>query len=198
VVLWAATLVPLISVGSSSERLVEAFATDEAMQLNLLHGAASKHTFALTFGPYGHFVFNLILLALRIIPGELSDARIVQTGRSISVFFAAATLFLTFVWTRRVFGAAAAWIALSVLLVNATLYAWAVALEPDMAQLFFLVLALALTCRFADEPRIRGWRSPRPRRSGAPSEASILPHVPPRSDGWPPSSRSPCSRAAYS
>jgi 4-amino-4-deoxy-L-arabinose transferase-like glycosyltransferase len=155
VVLWAASLVPLIGVGSSSERLVEAFATDEAMQLNLLHGAAARHTFALTFGPYGHVVFNLILLALRIIPGEISDARIVQTGRSISVFFAAATLFLTFVWTRRVFGAAAAWIALSVLLVNATLYTWAVALKPDMAQLFFLMLALALTCRFADEPRVR-------------------------------------------
>ena len=153
--LWAASLVPLIGVGSSSVRLVEAFATDEAMQLNLLRGAAANHTFALTFGPYGHFVFNLILVVLRLMPGELSDPRIVQIGRSISVLFAAATLWLTFVWTRRAFGEAAAWIALSVLLVNPTLYTWAVVLKPDMAQLFFLMLALALTCRMADEPRLR-------------------------------------------
>jgi hypothetical protein len=155
VALWAASLVPLIGVGSSNERLVEAFATDEAMQLNLLRGAAEHHTFALTFGPYGHFVFNLILLTLRVIPGELGDPRIVQTGRTISVLFAAATLWLTFLWTRRVFGEAAAWIALSVLLVNATFYTWAVALKPDMAQMFFLILALALTCRLAEEPRTR-------------------------------------------
>jgi 4-amino-4-deoxy-L-arabinose transferase-like glycosyltransferase len=154
--LWAATLVPLISVGSSSERLVEAFATDEALQLNLLHSAAVKHTFALTFGPYGHLVFNLILLTLRAIPGELSDPRIIHTGRSISVLFAAATLYLTFVWARRAFGVAAAWIAFSALMVNATLYTWAVVLKPDMVQLFLLMLALALTCRLAEEPRL-GW-----------------------------------------
>lgn len=153
--LWAVSLVPLIGVGSSSVRLVEAFATDEAMQLNLLRGAAANHTFALTFGPYGHFVFNLILVTLRLMPGELSDPRIVQVGRSISVLFAAATLWLTFVWTRRVFGDAAAWIALSALLVNATLYTWAVALKPDMAQIFFLMLALAFTSRLAEEPRLR-------------------------------------------
>ena len=84
-VLWAASLVPLIGVGSSNVRLVEAFATDEAMQLGqtLLHGAAAKHTFGLTFGPYGHLVFNVILVTLRLMPGELTDARIVQTGRAI-------------------------------------------------------------------------------------------------------------------
>ena len=153
--LWAASLIPLVSVGASSERLVEAFATDEAMQLNLLHAAAAKHSFALTFGPYGHLVFNLILLALHAIPGALSDARIIHTGRSISVLFAAATLYLTFVWARRAFGAAAAWIAFSVLLVNATLYTWAVVLKPDMVQLFLLMLSLALTSRLAEEPRIR-------------------------------------------
>jgi predicted membrane-bound dolichyl-phosphate-mannose-protein mannosyltransferase len=155
VALWAASLVPLIGVGSSNARLVEAFATDEAMQLNLLRGAAERHTFALTFGPYGHLVFNLILLTLRIIPGELGDPRIVQIGRTISVLFAAATLGLTFVWTRRAFGEAAAWIALSVLLVNATFYTWAVALKPDMAQIFFLLLALAFTSRLAEAPRTR-------------------------------------------
>jgi 4-amino-4-deoxy-L-arabinose transferase-like glycosyltransferase len=153
--LWAASLVPLIGVASSNVRLVAAFATDEAMQLNLLHGAAARHSFELTFGPYGHLVFNLVLVTLRLMPGELTDARIVQTGRAICLLFAAATVWLTFVWSRRVFGAAAAWIALAALLVNATLYSWAVILKPDMAQLFFLMLALALTWRMAVEPRTR-------------------------------------------
>jgi 4-amino-4-deoxy-L-arabinose transferase-like glycosyltransferase len=153
--LWAASLVPLIGVGTSSARLVEALATDEAMQLNLLRGAAANHTFSLTFGPYGHFVFNLILIVLRFTPGELSDPRIVQTGRSISVLFAAATVWLTFIWTRRAFGEAAAWIALGLLFINATLYTWSVALKPDLAQIFFLMLALAFASRLAEEPRLR-------------------------------------------
>jgi Dolichyl-phosphate-mannose-protein mannosyltransferase len=153
--LWAASLVPLVSVGSANARLVEAFATDEALQLNLLRAANAKHSFALTFGPYGHLVFNLILGVLRLLPQEVTDARIVHTGRLVSVFFAAATLWLTFVWTRRVFGGAAAWIAFTLLCLNATLYEWAVVLKPDMAQLFFLMLALALTCRLASEPRLR-------------------------------------------
>ena len=153
--LWAASLVPLVGAASANQRLVEAFATDEVLQLNLLREAAANQTFALTFGPYGHFVFNVILGVLRVVPGELTDARIVHTGRAVSVFFAAAMLWLTFVWTRRVFGGAAAWIAFAALIVNATLYTWAVVLKPDMAQLFFLMLALALTCRLADEPRLR-------------------------------------------
>jgi hypothetical protein len=149
------SLVPLVGVAAANARLVEAFATDEALQLNLLRGAAANHTFALTFGPYGHLVFNLILIVLRLVPGELSDPRIVQTGRAISVIFAAATLWLTFVFARRVFGAAAAWIAFAALMVNATLHTWAVVMKPDMAQLFFLMTALALTCRLAGEPRLR-------------------------------------------
>lgn len=152
--LWAASLVPLVSVAASNGRLVEAFATDEAMQLNLLRTADANHTFALTFGPYGHLVFNVVLGVLRVLPGDVSDARIVHTGRAVSVFFAAATLWLTFVWTRRVFGGSAAWVAFALLFFNATLYEWAVVLKPDMAQLFFLMLALALTCRLADQPRV--------------------------------------------
>jgi predicted membrane-bound dolichyl-phosphate-mannose-protein mannosyltransferase len=153
--LWAASLVPLISVGAANARLVEAFATDEALQLNLLRAANAKHTFALTFGPYGHLVFNLVLSVLRVLPHEVTDARIVHTARGVSLVFAAAALWLTFVWARRVFGDAAAWVAFTLLCVNATLYEWAVVLKPDMAQLFFLMLALALTCRLADEPRLR-------------------------------------------
>jgi 4-amino-4-deoxy-L-arabinose transferase-like glycosyltransferase len=153
--LWAASLVPLVGVGSANARLVEAFATDEALQLNLLRAANAKHSFALTFGPYGHLVFNLILGVLRLFPREVTDARIIHTGRAVSLIFAAATLWLMFAWTRRMFGVAAAWIAFTLLCLNATLYAWAVVLKPDMAQLFFLMLALALTCRLAGEPRLR-------------------------------------------
>jgi hypothetical protein len=153
--LWGLSLVPLVGVATANARLVEAFATDEALQLNLLRGAAANHTFALTFGPYGHLVFNLILIVLRLVPGELTDPRIVQTGRALSVSFAAATLWLTFAFARRVFGTAAAWIAFAALTVNATMYTWAAVLKPDMAQLFFLMAALALTCRLAEEPCLR-------------------------------------------
>ncbi len=153
--LWGVSLVPLVGVATANARLVEAFGTDEALQLNLLRGAAANHTFALTFGPYGHLVFNLVLIVLRIVPGELTDPRIVQTGRALGVVFAVATLWLTFAFARRVFGAPAAWIAFAALMANATLHMWAVVMKPDMAQLFFLMAALALTCRLAEEPRVR-------------------------------------------
>jgi hypothetical protein len=72
--LWVATLGPFFGFAASNHRLVEAFSPDEAMQLNLLHGAIARHSFALDFGPYGHLGFNLILLALRVVPGTGSDA----------------------------------------------------------------------------------------------------------------------------
>ena len=48
--LWGLSLVPLVRVATANARLVEAFATDEALQLNLLRGAAANHNFALTCG----------------------------------------------------------------------------------------------------------------------------------------------------
>jgi hypothetical protein len=145
-------VLPLAAVGSANLRLIEAFATDEALQVNLLRGAAANHIFALTFGPYGHLVFNIILVVLRLLPGELTDTRIVLVGRTVSIVFAAATLWLTFVFARHVFGDHAAWIAFAALAVNATFQTWAVALKPDMTQLFFLMAALALTCELAEQP----------------------------------------------
>jgi hypothetical protein len=155
VVLWMLSLTPLLTFASSNYRLVEAFSTDEALQLNLLRDAAARHSFALNFGSYGHLTFNAILLVLRIVPGPLTDARILYVGRGLSVLFAGATALLTFVWARRSYGMSAAWIAFSLLLVNRTLYVGTAEIKPDNVQPFFLMLALFFVARLADEPRLR-------------------------------------------
>jgi len=151
--LWMLTLAPFLSFGSSNHRLVEAFGPDEAMQLNLLHDAVARRSFALEFGPYGHLGFNLILLILRAVPGPITDAHILYVGRALGVVFAAATALLTFVWARRAYGTGAAWIAFSLLLVNQTLYLETAELNPDLGQLFFLMLALAFLVKLAEESR---------------------------------------------
>jgi len=155
VVLWMLTLTPFLTFASSNYRLVEAFSTDEALQLNLLRDAAGRNSFALNFGPYGHLMFNGILLVLRIVPGPPTDARILYVGRALSVLFAGATALLTFAWARRSYGTAPAWIAFSLLLVNRTLYVETAEIKPDDIQLFFLMLALFFVARLADEPRPR-------------------------------------------
>ena len=153
--LWAASLVPLFDFAIGDRRLLEAFSIDELIQLNLLRGAASAHTFALHFGPYGHFVFNLILALLRLIPGEATDGRILYIGRFVNLAFGAGTALLTFAWARRAYGRAASWIAFSAVIVNATLYIGVAQVQPDIAQLFFLTASLACTARLADEPQRR-------------------------------------------
>ena len=154
-VLWAATIVPLFDFAITDKRLLEAFSIDELIQLNLLHHTASAHTFAITFGPYGHLVFNLILIVLRLMPGEVTDARILYVGRSLNLLFGMGTLLFIFAWTRRASGAAAAWIALSLLVVNGTLYMGIAQMQPDIAQLFLLMVSLALTVRLAGRPETR-------------------------------------------
>ena len=153
--LWAATILPLFDFALSDTRLLEAFSIDELIQVNMLHHAASAHTFALTFGPYGHLVFNLILIVVRLLPGAVTDARILYVGRSINLVFGVGTALLIFAWTRRTYGRAAAWIALSLLVVNGTLYMGIAQMQPDIVQLFLLMASLALTVRLANRPDAR-------------------------------------------
>ena len=154
-VLWAASLLPLFSFAAADKRLLEGFSIDELIQLNLLHHAASTPTFAMNFGPYGHLVFNLILIVLRLLPGAVTDARILYVGRGINLIFGAACVLFIFEWSRRVYGRAAAWIAFSLVLVNATLYIGISEVQPDIVQLFFLMLSLGLTVRLAGRPESR-------------------------------------------
>ena len=154
-VLWMASLVPLFSFAVADKRLLEGFSIDELIQLNLLHHAASAHTFVLNFGPYGHLVFNLILFVLRLLSGAVTDARILYVGRAINLVFGAACALFIFEWARRVYGRPAAWIALSLMLVNATLYVGIAQVQPDIVQLFFLLVSLGLTVRLAGRPETR-------------------------------------------
>lgn len=151
VALWAATLVPLLPVAASNPRLVEAFSTDEALQTNLIANALRNHTWRLQFGAYGHLYLNLCLAIQRLLPSWTTES-IVVTARTISLASAMALLLGTFLWTRGLYGRAAAWLTLLLLLVNPTVYRWAAVFHPDMLQAALLLASLWLTARAFQRP----------------------------------------------
>jgi len=152
---WAATLLPLFDFATADTRLLDAFSVDELIQLNLLRAAASARTFALHFGPYGHFVFNIILIVLRALPGAATDARILYVGRTVNLAFGAAAVLLVFWWARRTYGAVAGWVAFSLMIVNTTLYLGVAQVQPDIAQLFLLMASLVCAARLIDDALMR-------------------------------------------
>ena len=78
-----------------------------------------------------------MLVVLRLLPGAVTDGRILHLGRAINLLFGAGTALITFAWSRRVYGRVAAWIAFSLVIVNTTLYMGIAQVQPDIAQLFF-------------------------------------------------------------
>jgi hypothetical protein len=58
---------PLVNIGSDNERMVSAFETDDALQVNLLSTALKQHTWRIPFGSYGHLLFNFTLVPLKLI-----------------------------------------------------------------------------------------------------------------------------------
>jgi 4-amino-4-deoxy-L-arabinose transferase-like glycosyltransferase len=150
--LWASTLFPLLSAAAANVRLVEAFSTDEAIQINLLARALREHSWAIHFGAYPHLYLNLALVPLKSLSFSTEQA-IVVTARVLSLGAATGLLLFTFGWARRAYGTAAAWLALLVLALNPTVYAWATGVHPDMLQALCLLVALFWTVTAFERPR---------------------------------------------
>ena len=151
IAVWAATLLPLLPSAATNVRLVEAFDTDAAMQLNLVLTALRTHSWAIPFGPYGHLYFNIGLAGLKPI-WPVTQQTVVITMRSLSLASGAALLLFTFAWTRRTHGSLAAWIALGLVALNPMVYRWSMVVHPDMLQTVLLLGALAATARAFDHP----------------------------------------------
>lgn len=149
--IWTATLVPLLSVTAANARLVEAFSTDEALQVNLLARALREHSWAIHFGAYPHLYLNLALAPLKSLWPSTVRA-IVLTTRALSLGAASGLLLCTFGWTRRTYGTLTAWLALIVLALNPTVYTWAVVVHPDMLQALCLLGALYYTVTASERP----------------------------------------------
>lgn len=157
ILLWCAALAPLARVAASDVRVLEAFQTDEVLQVNLLREALDRHTFALQFGNYPHLFFNLALLPLRALAPfhEVTDRDVAVTFRLICIASGAAIMALTFWWTRRAYGRVPAWFALGAMALNPLILLRSVYGHPDLPQLFFVVLALFYAASYADRPARR-------------------------------------------
>ncbi len=151
VALWAATLLPVLGAAAASARLVEAFSTDEAMQVNLLAHALNAHSWAIRFGAYGHLYFNMVLLALKSL-WPLSERAIVIGARAVSLASAAGLLLFAFWWARRAYGSLTAWLAMALVALNPTVYEWAAVVHPDMLQALCLLVALFFTVSAFERP----------------------------------------------
>ena len=149
--IWTATLFPLLSVAAANARLVEAFSTDEAIQVNLLIRALHQHSWAINFGAYPHLYLNLALVPLKAV-WPSTERMIVLTMRGLSLASAAGLLLFTFGWARRAYGSLTAWLALATLALNPTIYSWAVFVHPDMLQALCLMAALFWTVAAAERP----------------------------------------------
>lgn len=150
-------VMPLIGLAATNDRIVELFYSDEAIHLRLLRDALASRTLALYFESYGHLYFNLTLLPLFVISWwvPLTDYQIMLALRLIPMGFGIATTGLTFLMTRRYFGNIAAWFAWSALLTFPLVFLARSAISnPDMPQLFFILLGLYALCRFGENAQV--------------------------------------------
>ena len=154
IALWCATLMAPATSAADDVRVLATFQTDEALQVNLVGRALEDGRFAFTYGTYPHLFFNTALVPLKVIAvaRPVTERDIAVALRSVCLGFAAATILLIFLWARQVYGRAAAWLSMGILMVNPMYYAWAVYAHPDVVQLFFLMFALYLLVQFVNRP----------------------------------------------
>ena len=128
------------------------------MQRNLLKKAISQDTFAIPFGHYGHFTFNIALLALRVLEpfGISGDSSILIALRSVSLVSTWATGVFLFGWLARTGMVRGGRLAVLALIASPLIAMWSAAAHPDTAQMLLVAVTLAALHRMAGD---QGWRS---------------------------------------
>jgi len=147
---------PLIWSVSENARLVGAFNTDEEAHVMLLKEAIDNRIPRLGYIPYGYAYLNMGLLPLLLLSffTDVTEQQIIVWLRMIPTLFASATVALTFVLARRVFGRLAAWLSAFLLSFGVLSFLRMSSMShSDVPQLFFLVLGIYFCCRSAVELR---------------------------------------------
>ncbi len=135
---------------SQDARLVCAFNPDECLHLDLVRSALERGNVAIDFPNYGHLQLNSALLPLSFASRflDVSDKHIILTLRTVSAVFSVGVLVFTFLIARSFFDQLTAYAAVILLAIfPRTFFHLSVTSHPDIPQLFFLLVALYLTCR---------------------------------------------------
>jgi hypothetical protein len=161
-VLVVCFLSPLIWEASDNDRLVAisplGWGGDQAFYLHTVATALNAHTLRIRLPDQGHLYVNLTLASLFIASylTPVSQQAIIIALRITSMLFAAATVILAFILSRRYFGRAAGWLAvLALLTMSFEFIRMSAIAKPDMAQVFFLLLAMYFCCRFTENGELK-------------------------------------------
>lgn len=155
VLIFAVSTVRLLSVGAADARMLLVFWTDESMHVNLIAHALASRTPWLDFVGYGHFFFNLALIAARLAwwtrPPTEHDVALILRG--VAWVSALACLGLTGTLSRHVLSAK--WSLVMLLLATTPVFIrMSVMSHPDMLELACVLACLnAMVLRLED----RGW-----------------------------------------
>ena len=164
VLFWAVALgcvyflaLPLVELGTSHLRIVEAFNIDEGEFLWPLSEAYSRGDFNIGRYDYGLWYYNIGLTLVYFVGlfRDVGDQQIIQIMRLESMGFLVGSAWLFYKMGRANFHKIASLgLALSVLLTSVTLLNYGTMLHPDTCQLFFIVWSIFLMQHFISDKKV--------------------------------------------
>jgi hypothetical protein len=144
VVAYAVATLFLLPIGANDSRMLLAFWTDEAMHVNLLSQAVSVGTLRLEFVGYGHFFFNIALIAAHVARrlGPLTDFELTLILRVVAWASALICLHLTGTLAHRTLGPTWGLVAMSLMATTPTFIRMSVMSHPDTLELACIMACL--------------------------------------------------------
>jgi hypothetical protein len=130
-------------------REIQSYNLDSMMMLNGVNAALAAPGLQLKFNDYGHFYFNLAIIASTLYSkfAPATDAVVMTILRLFSLLGGCASIALVFVFARRYLGRIEAMFAAAVLAFSPVLLQYSNEVKPDTWQVFFIVLSLYFLSR---------------------------------------------------
>jgi 4-amino-4-deoxy-L-arabinose transferase-like glycosyltransferase len=156
VLMGALVRAPLLTLGSQSYRLSEAFNIEDVENVRISTGMLNKHTFnphAFEYPSLFYYLSVPVELALRKC-GHSTWHDLLIGVRSLSLLFGLGTIVCVALIARRLSGPMAGLIAASIVALDRTLIDTSTLAKPNGAQLFFLLAAFLALISIAERPRV--------------------------------------------
>lgn len=130
-------------------REIQSYNLDSMMMLNGVNAALAAPGLQLKFNDYGHFYFNLAILASTLYAqfAPATDTVVMTILRLFSLLGGCASIALMFVFARRYLGRIEAVFAAAVFAFSPALVEYSNEVKPDTWQVFFIVLSLYFLAR---------------------------------------------------
>jgi hypothetical protein len=130
-------------------REIQSYNLDSMMMLNGVNGALASPGLRLRFNDYGHFYFNLAIVAsvLYSMFAPATETVVMTILRLFSLLGGCASIAIVFVFARRYLGRIEALFAAAVLAFSPALIQYSNEVKPDTWQIFFILLTLYYLAR---------------------------------------------------